>query len=158
MSALTLILIAVGLIEIFGFIIALYTLTGIIKQFRQDQEKFKADTLDNLSDFLQLTKKSSKTAHEIFDNISQQNNLICEQYKTIGSQYNLMSEVFKAQEDRYITICDHYSTLLNAWKNVEERYSDCYEQLKYLKDWLAEEKTEQKLDLCPNVTISRGCQ
>ena len=148
MTSLTLILISVGLIEIAGFIIALCTLTGILKSFQKEQDEFKANTLDNLSDYLQLAKRTDKSSQEIFDVISQQNNLICEQYQTLISQYKLMSEVFKTQEDRYTTICDHYSKLLNAWKNVEERYSDCYEQLKIQSESISQLKeTMDKIGL-----------
>ena len=118
------ILIVVGLLEIFGFTAALLLLKNKLEDFRLVGEQFGNTFLRNYaftrSDQKEVNDKQWKHLAEM----AQQADILKEQYEAIDAASDVMNE-------RYLVISDNYKKLLDAWEKVEERYSDCYEQLKY---------------------------
>lgn len=118
------IILTVGLVEIFGFTAAIYIMNKKLEELRLEREKYNTGIFQTLSTFLDRLKKKDWQQMTIVNEISKQYDILREQYETLDKAYEHMNT-------RYMEICEHYSKLLTCWAGVEERYSDCYEQLKY---------------------------
>lgn len=124
MTVLAIILIIVGLFEIFGFTAALLLLRNKLKEFIQAGEEFSNNFLRNYA----LTRNDDTERYRnqinLLTDMAKQSDVLREQYEALDEAYDVMN-------DRYRNICEQYAKLLEACSAAEERYSDCYDQLKY---------------------------
>lgn len=118
------IILTVGIVEIFGFTAAIYVMNRKLEDLRMEREKYNTGIFQTLSTFLDGLKKRNEKQNQLINDIKEQSKILKEQYEALDEAYDYMNE-------RYREICEHYSNLLKCWNGVEERYSDCYEQLKY---------------------------
>ena len=118
------IILTVGIVEIFGFTAAIYVMNRKLEELRMEREKYNTGIFRTLSTFLDGLKKRNDKQNQLIHDIKEQSKILKEQYEALDEAYDYMNE-------RYREICEHYSNLLKCWNGVEERYSDCYEQLKY---------------------------
>lgn len=125
MSAIAMVIIlTVGIVEIFGFTAAIYIMTRKLEELRLEREKYNTGIFQTLSTFLDGLKKRNDKQNQLINEMKSQSKILEKQYESLDEAYDYMNE-------RYKEICEHYSNLLKCWSGVEERYSDCYEQLKY---------------------------
>ena len=125
MSAIAMVIIlTVGIVEIFGFTAAIYVMNRKLEDLRMEREKYNTGIFQTLSTFLDGLKKRNDKQNQLIHDIKEQSKILKEQYEALDEAYEHMNA-------RYVEICEHYSKLLTCWAGVEERYSDCYEQLKY---------------------------
>lgn len=125
MSAIAMVIIlTVGIIEIFGFTAAIYIMNKKLEELRLEREKYNTGIFQTLSTFLDGLKKRNDKQNQLINEMKSQSKILEKQYESLDEAYDYMNE-------RYKEICEHYSNLLKCWSGVEERYSDCYEQLKY---------------------------
>lgn len=118
------IILTVGLVEIFGFTAAIYIMNKKLEELRLEREKYNTGIFQTLSTFLDRLKKRNDKQNQLINEMKSQSKILEKQYESLDEAYDYMNE-------RYKEICEHYSNLLKCWNGVEERYSDCYEQLKY---------------------------
>ena len=126
MTTITIIMIAVALVEIIGFIVALVMLESKLNDLKLEREKFNTGVIDVIKTFLDHVKKLESNRDKFMKIMIDQNAAIAEQYKTLNDTYTAIGK-------QYETINDHYSKLLHAWGEIEERYSDIYEQIDDLR-------------------------
>lgn len=125
MSAIAMVIIlTVGIVEIFGFTAAIYIMNKKLEELRLEREKYNTGIFQTLSTFLDGLKKRNDKQNQLINEMKSQSKILEKQYESLDEAYDYMNE-------RYKEICEHYSNLLKCWSGVEERYSDCYEQLKY---------------------------
>lgn len=158
------IILTVGIVEIFGFTAAIYVMNRKLEDLRMEREKYNTGIFQTLSTFLDGLKKRNDKQNQLIREIQEQSKILKEQYESLDEAYDYMNE-------RYREICEHYSNLLKCWNGVEERYSDCYEQLKYQNErfdrfekyideqrksfWKTEE--DSNVDISPLPLVTKDC-
>ena len=119
----------IGLIEIFGFIIALFYIRYEISKLNCSQENYTKRIDENLKFYLERLKTYDDIKGKILEQQSKTMRIITEQYKTMNENYQLIVEGCRELEKRYTSIADQYSKIITLKVTVEERYSETYEQL-----------------------------
>lgn len=126
MTTITIIMIAVALVEIIGFIVALIMLETKLNELKLEREKFSKGVLDVIKPFLDNVKTMEDNHNKFTKIVADLSNAQIERYEVMNKNYYALNKQFE-------TMNDHYSKLLHAWGEIEERYSDVYEQIDNLR-------------------------